>query len=209
VTAAQARGFEQWGERYLLPVDGRPLDLGQHFGGRPVVLEIGFGMGEATAELAAGDPATGVLAVDVHTPGVGNLLAAVGDGGLDQVRVMQGDAVEVVRDMLAPAVLHGVRIFFPDPWPKSRHHKRRLVQGPFVRLLADRLAPSGFVHCATDWPPYAEQMLEVLSAEPLLTNCFEGFAPRPDDRPLTRFERRGLRHGHPVADLVFARRLTP
>lgn len=209
VTPSQARALETQADPFLLPVDGRPLDLGALYRGLPVVLEIGFGMGEATADLATRDASLGVLAVDVHTPGVGQLLGLVGERGLDHVRVMQGDAVEVVRDMLPLGSLAGVRIFFPDPWPKARHHKRRLVQPPFVALLATRLVPGGFVHCATDWPDYGEQMLRVLTAEPLLVNDVDGYAPRPADRPLTRFERRGLARGHPVVDLVFRRRLTP
>jgi len=208
VTPSQSRALEVHGERVLLPVDGRALDLAAAFGaGVPVVLEIGFGMGEATAALAAAQPATGVLAVDVHTPGVGRLVASVAAAGLDHVRVMHGDAVVVVRDMLVPESLAGARIFFPDPWPKSRHRKRRLVQPDFAALLASRLAPGGTLHCATDWLPYAEQMLQVLSAEPLLKNAFDGLAPRPRDRPVTRFERRGLQRGHRVVDLVFRRRL--
>jgi tRNA (guanine-N7-)-methyltransferase len=210
VTSSQSRALTQHGDRLVLPADGGPLHLGDVFGeGRPVVLEIGFGMGEATVAMAAADPETGILAVDVHTPGVGQLLGAVVARGLDNVRVVHGDAVEVVRDRLQPGSLAGVRIFFPDPWPKTRHHKRRLVQQPFVALLASRLAPGGFVHCATDWPDYADQMLAVLAGEPLLDNDFEGFAPRPGDRPLTRFERRGTERGHPVADLVFRRRVAP
>jgi tRNA (guanine-N7-)-methyltransferase len=208
VTVSQSRALEVHGERVLLSVDGRPLDLAGVFGaGVPVVLDIGFGMGEATVAMAAADPVTAVLAVDVHTPGVGRLVAAVAAADLDHVRVMHGDAVVVVRDMLGPGSLAGVRIFFPDPWPKARHHKRRLVQPAFTALVASRLAPGGTVHCATDWLPYAEQMLDVLSQEPLLENVFDGLAPRPGDRPVTRFERRGLQHGHDVVDLVFRRRL--
>ncbi len=208
VTPSQNRALETHGERVLLPVDGRPLNLATVFGADvPVVLEIGFGMGEATAALAVAQPTTGVLAVDVHTPGVGRLVASVAACGLDHVRVMHGDAVVVVRDMLAPASLAGARIFFPDPWPKSRHRKRRLVQPDFAALLASRLAPGGSLHCATDWLPYAEQMLHVLSAEPLLENVFDGPAPRPSERPVTRFERRGLERGHDVVDLVFRRRV--
>jgi tRNA (guanine-N7-)-methyltransferase len=210
VTPSQSRALSTHGPRVLLPVDGRPLDLDAVFGpGVPVVLDIGFGMGEATAALAAAQPGVGVLAVDVHTPGVGRLVASVAALGLDHVRVMHGDAVAVVRDMLVPESLSGARIFFPDPWPKARHHKRRLVQPVFTALLASRLVPGGVVHCATDWQPYADQMLQVLTAEPLLENLFEGRAPRPSDRPVTRFEQRGLQRGHDVVDLVFRRRLRP
>ncbi|MFZ0323254.1 MAG: tRNA (guanosine(46)-N7)-methyltransferase TrmB [Actinomycetes bacterium] len=211
ITPSQARGLRDHAARWLLVPDRRPLDLESEFGpGVPVVLEIGFGMGEATVDLASAEPGRGVLAVDVHTPGVGQLLAGIGSRGLTNVRVMQGDAVEVVQDMIAPASLSGVRIFFPDPWPKSRHHKRRLVQPPFVSLLCSRMAPGAFLHCATDWLPYAEQMVAVLSASPGLTRSSirdDDVLERPLARPLTRFEQRGIARGHRVVDLVFTRTL--
>jgi tRNA (guanine-N7-)-methyltransferase len=141
----------------------------------------------------------------VHTPGVGALLKHIGERGLANLRIVQHDAVEVLQHMIAPDTLAGVHVFFPDPWHKKRHHKRRLIQREFVTLLASRIAPGGRLHCATDWKPYAEQMLEVLSAEPLLANTAEGYAPRPDYRPLTKFENRGLKLGHGVWDLVFRR----
>jgi tRNA (guanine-N7-)-methyltransferase len=172
----------------------------------PVVVEIGFGMGDATARMAAADPSTGILAVDVHTPGQGNLLSLADRAGLTNVRVANGDAIVLLRDMLAPATLDGLRVYFPDPWPKAKHHKRRLIQPDFLALVTPLLRPGALVHCATDWEPYAEQMLEVLSAAPGLTNrCGEGFAPRPDFRPMTKFERQGLAKGHTVRDLLFVR----
>lgn len=193
-----------------IEVDGGPLDLGEAFGdpALPVVLEIGFGMGEATAGMALRDPATGILAVDVHTPGQGNLLHLVETAGLKNVRIANGDAFVLLRDMLPPASLAGLRVFFPDPWPKKRHHKRRLVQPGFVRLAVSRLAPGALVHCATDWEPYAEQMLGALSAEPALVNQASGggYAPRPGFRPMTKFERQGIAKGHVVHDLLFRRR---
>ncbi len=173
----------------------------------PVVLEVGSGMGETTAQMAAADPGTGVVAVEVHTAGVAALLRRVAALGLDNVRVVHGDAVTVLRHMVPPESLAGVRLFFPDPWPKPRHHKRRFVRPDLVGLTADRLQPGGRFHAATDWSEYAHEMLTVLSAEPLLRNDYPGFAPRPDWRPLTRFERRGLRHGHRVQDLIFSRRV--
>ena len=213
VTGAQADAIDRLWPRWGLDIDGRPLDLGDLFGDRglPVVLEIGFGMGEATARMAADDPGTGVLAVDVHTPGQGNLLALAERAGLSNVRVANGDAVILLRDMLPPESLAGLRVFFPDPWPKARHHKRRLIQPEFVRLAVSRLVPGAVVHCATDWEPYAEQMLEVLSAEPRLRNLHDGYAPRPavegpGGRPTTKFERQGLAKGHVVHDLRFVRR---
>lgn len=188
-------------------LDGRPLDLAALFGSPdlPVVLEIGFGMGDATAAMAAADPGTGILAVDVHTPGQGNLLALADRAGLTNVRVANGDAIVLLRDMLPPASLSGLRVYFPDPWPKAKHHKRRLIQPEFLALVLPLLRPGSLVHCATDWEPYAEQMLEVLTATPGLTNAYGGFAPRPDFRPETKFERQGLAKGHVVRDLVFRR----
>jgi tRNA (guanine-N7-)-methyltransferase len=170
------------------------------------VLEIGFGMGAATAEIAAARPDTDFLGVEVHTPGVGALLKRIGEMELTNLRILQHDAVQVVEQMITPASLAGVHVFFPDPWHKKKHHKRRLIQPAFVALLASRLARGGYLHCATDWQPYAEQMLEVLSAEPTLENTAEGYAPRPDYRPLTKFEARGLKLGHGVWDLVFSKR---
>jgi tRNA (guanine-N7-)-methyltransferase len=193
--------------RYAVPEGDGPIDFAALFGRRaPVVLEIGFGMGHTTAEIAAARPDTDFLGIEVYTPGVGSLLRALDARGLANVRVIQRDAVEVLRERIAPGSLAGVHVYFPDPWPKARHHKRRLIQPPFVAELAARLAPGGYLHCATDWAPYAEQMLEVLSAEPRLANTADGFAPRPDWRPLTKFERRGLRLGHGVWDLMFVRR---
>ncbi|MEU7205233.1 tRNA (guanosine(46)-N7)-methyltransferase TrmB [Streptomyces sp. NPDC045470] len=199
---ALRRLWPQWG----LDIDGLSrIDLDQLFEGRPVVLEIGFGMGEATAQMAAADPDTGILACDVHTPGQGNLLGLAERNGLSNIRVANGDAIILLREMLAPASLAGLRVYFPDPWPKKRHHKRRLIQPEFISLVTTRLAPGALVHCATDWEPYAEQMLEVLSAEPTLANEHSGYAPRPAFRPFTKFEGQGLDKGHVVHDLLFRR----
>ncbi|MDI2132661.1 tRNA (guanosine(46)-N7)-methyltransferase TrmB [Yinghuangia seranimata] len=190
-------------------VDGTPLDLAARFGNdNPVVLEIGFGMGEATAAKAAADPGTNNQATDNHTPGLGNLLHHVAREGLTNVRIVEGDAVALLTEMIPADALAGIRVYFPDPWPKSRHHKRRLIRPGFVAMAASRLAPGGTLHCATDWAPYAAWMLEVLEAEPALSNTAGpggGFAPRPEWRPMTRFERQGLAKGHPVADLIFRR----
>ena len=207
VSNAQARHYEN-----LLPVWGivyepHLLDLVAVFGRvAPKILEIGFGMGETTAAIAVAHPGLDILGVEVHTPGVGSLLKEIAERNLGNVRIIQHDAVEVVRDMIAPGTLAGIHIYFPDPWPKKRHHKRRLIQPDFVRLLTGRLAPGGYFHCATDWEEYAQQMVDVLSAEPLLENTAADFAPRPDYRPLTKFEQRGLRLGHGVWDVVFRRR---
>ncbi|MET9107170.1 tRNA (guanosine(46)-N7)-methyltransferase TrmB [Streptomyces zhihengii] len=208
VTTGQEDALQRLWPVWGLDIDGRRvLDLDEMFGGLPVVLEIGFGMGEATARMAADDPGTGILAVDVHTPGQGNLLGLAERGGLENVRVANGDAIILLREMLAPGALHGMRVYFPDPWPKKRHHKRRLIQPEFLTLAAGRLAPGAVLHCATDWEPYAEQMLDVLGAHPDFENTVDGggYAPRPAFRPLTRFEGQGLDKGHTVHDLLFRR----
>lgn len=196
----------------LMPVLGvgyqpQVADLDAVFGrAAPKVVEIGFGMGGATADIAQARPDTDYLGVEVHGPGVGSLLKLVEERQLGNVRVIQHDAVEVFTHMLAPASLDGVHVFFPDPWHKKRHNKRRLIQPPFVALLASRIKPGGYLHLATDWEDYAIQMLEVLSQEATLENTADGYAPRPDYRPLTKFEQRGLRLGHGAWDLVFRKR---
>ena len=203
----QARALADLGPRFVLPYAAAPFDFTSSFGrAAPHVLEIGFGMGDATAAIAQALPGTDFIGVEVHTPGVGALLKRIGELGLTNLRLIQHDAVEVLQHMIAPATLTGVHVYFPDPWHKTRHNKRRLIQPAFVGLLASRLAPGGYLHCATDWQPYAEQMLEVLSAEPALRNTAPGYAPRPEHRPLTKFENRGLKLGHGVWDLVFVRR---
>ncbi|GGR79928.1 tRNA (guanine-N(7)-)-methyltransferase [Streptomyces aureoverticillatus] len=220
VTTAQGDALRRLWPQWGLDIDGKEvLDLAELFrtaepdkAPRPtrIVLEIGFGMGEATAQMAAADPDTGILAVDVHTPGMGNLLGLAERNGLSNIRVANGDAIILLREMLAPESLDGVRVYFPDPWPKARHHKRRLIQPDFLTLLAPCLKPGAVLHCATDWEPYAEHMLEVLNAHPDFENTQEdgGYAPRPDFRPLTRFEGQGLDKGHVVHDLLFRRAAT-
>lgn len=203
----QARALAELGPRFLLPFEAAPADWPRHFGrDAPRILEIGFGMGDATATIAAGQPGTDFIAVEVHTPGVGALLKRIGEAGLTNLRLLQHDAVDVLELMIAPASLAGVHVFFPDPWHKLKHNKRRLIQPEFVRLLTSRLAAGGYLHCATDWEPYAVQMLEVLGAAPALHNTADGYAPKPGYRPLTKFENRGLKLGHGVWDVVFAKR---
>jgi tRNA (guanine-N7-)-methyltransferase len=203
----QMRALETLGPKFVLPYATQPLSPQQVFGrDAPLVLEIGFGMGDATAQIAQALPGTDFLGVEVHTPGVGALLKHIDEKQLANLRIVQHDAVEVLEHMVAPGSLAGVHIFFPDPWHKKKHNKRRLVQAPFIARLVTRIAPGGYLHCATDWQPYAEQMLEVLSAEPALRNTAEGYAPRPDYRPLTKFENRGIKLGHGVWDLVFTKR---
>jgi len=205
---AQKRAFDTLGPQFLVPYTPDALDWPAAFNrpNAPRILEIGFGMGDGTAHIAKVRPDDDFLGVEVHEPGVGALLKLIGTTPLSNVRIIQHDAVEVVENMLPEASLDGVHVFFPDPWHKKRHHKRRLLQPPFVALLASRLKPGGYLHCATDWQEYAEQMLEVLGAEPTLENTAADYAPRPDYRPVTKFENRGLRLGHGVWDLVFKKR---
>lgn len=207
VTTAQQHALDTLWDVYALPGDRGIVDVAAVFGRvAPLVLEIGFGMGETTAALALAQPERDVVAVDVHTPGAGALLAALHAQGSTNVRVVLGDAVELLRDRFAEASLDEVRLFFPDPWPKTRHVKRRMVGPAFAALAASRLRPDGFLHVATDWRPYAEQVLEVVAAEPLLVNDFRDFAPRPPYRPVTRFEAQGLAKGHAVFDVIARRR---
>ena len=204
----QVRALTELAPRFVLPfVATGPVDFAVAFDrAAPLVVEIGFGMGSTTAVMAAAAPERNFLGIEVHPPGVGALLQRIDEAGLANVRIVQHDAVEVLESMIAPGSLAAVHVFFPDPWHKKRHHKRRLIQPEFVRLLASRLAPGATLHCATDWEPYAAQMLEVLTAAPSLVNAIgSGFAPRPASRPLTKFEQRGLDRGHGVWDLLFTK----
>ncbi len=207
LSTAQARALEDLGPQFCIPYSKTALDFEQAFGrSAPTILEIGFGMGDTSAEIAAGMADKNFIGVEVHTPGVGSLLKLIGEQRLANLRLIQHDAVEVLTHMIAPGALAGVHVFFPDPWHKARHNKRRLIQPPLAALLASRIAAGGYLHCATDWEEYAQQMLAVLEAEPALQNSAAGFAPRPDYRPVTKFEKRGLRLGHGVWDLVFVKR---
>ena len=206
----QMRAFELYGPKFLIPYQAERLNTQAAFGrAAPLILEIGFGMGDATAKIAHVRPDDNFLCCEVHEPGVGALLKRCGEETIGNIRIVQHDAVEVMDHMLGGNSLDGVHIFFPDPWHKSRHHKRRLIQGPFVQRLAKHIKPGGYLHLATDWQPYAEQMLDVLAKEPLLANTAGpeqgGYATKPDYRPLTKFENRGLKLGHGVWDLVFKR----
>ena len=203
---AQQRAHAELMPRFGIAYAAAPLDFAATFGREaPVVAEVGFGMGETTARIAAENPGTDFLGIEVHAPGVGSLLKQVGEAGLGNVRVVQHDAVEVMREMVPPASLAAIHVFFPDPWPKKRHHKRRLLQPAFVELAASRLARGGIFHVATGWEEYAHEVLAVLQATPGLENTAQGFAPRPATRPQTKFERRGLKLGHGVWDIVFRR----
>ena len=204
VSPAQQRAVETGLPRFGIPYAAQPLDLTQAFGRiSPKILEIGFGMGDSTATIALAHPENDYLCLEVHTPGVGNLLKLIAAQAITNIRIIQHDAVEVLRDMLGDGSLDGVHIFFPDPWHKARHNKRRLIQAPFIAALAQKITPGGYLHAATDWQDYAEQALRVLGAEPLLQNTASGYATRPAYRPLTKFEKRGIKLGHGVWDLVF------
>ncbi|HTJ99561.1 MAG TPA: tRNA (guanosine(46)-N7)-methyltransferase TrmB [Bordetella sp.] len=206
ITQGQRDALERLLEQWSIPYSPRTLNPATVFARQaPTILEIGFGMGETTERIALDRPGDNFLGVEVFNAGVGSLLKRIEASSLQNIRIIQHDAVEVLRDMIAPNSLDGVHIYFPDPWPKKRHHKRRLIQPPFVALLASRVKPGAYVHCATDWEHYAQQMLEVLSAEPQLSNTADGYAPRPEFRPQTKFETRGLRLGHGVWDLMFKR----
>ncbi|MEU0877534.1 tRNA (guanosine(46)-N7)-methyltransferase TrmB [Lentzea sp. NPDC005914] len=210
MTVGQERAWDMYWEKMgndVKSLPEGPLDFDTWFGrSAPVLLEIGSGMGETTSQLVAAAPELNYVAVEVYKPGLAQLLLR-GEhlGGLDNLRVLRGDAVDLLTSHIAPASLHGVRIFFPDPWPKKKHHKRRLVQPEFVALLASRLEPGGVLHLATDWEHYAEQMLEVCSGERLLTNMYDGWAPRPDWRPVTKFEQRAVNEDRVSHDLMFKR----
>jgi len=214
LTPGQAKAIETLGPQFLLPYTAQPIDWTKSFNqaaptARPQILEIGFGMGETTAKIAAARPDDDFLAIEVHEPGVGALLKLMGEQGQTNLRLMRHDAVEVVENMIPEGFLDGVHVYFPDPWHKKRHNKRRLIQPKFVQLLSSRIKPGGYWHLATDWQEYAEQMMEVLSAEPMLENTGTlpgGYAERPSYRPVTKFENRGLRLGHGVWDLVFRKK---
>jgi tRNA (guanine-N7-)-methyltransferase len=208
LTPAQRRALDALWPRFGVAPGPNPIDFATLFGRKaPVVVEIGFGNGEALAKSAAADPQSDFIGIEVHQPGVGHLLRLLDAGGIENVRVVCTDAVEWLRDRVPEGSLATVRIWFPDPWPKKRHHKRRIIQPEFVRLLAGKLAPGGLLHLATDWVPYAEHMLEVLSKEPDYRNRSPSgdYCERPSWRPLTRFEQRGQKLGHETRDLLFER----
>ena len=207
LTPAQQRAIDDAMPIYGVTYASKRLDLDKLFGrsDSAKIVEIGFGMGETTAKIAHSQPERDFLGLEVHTPGVGSLLKQVQALQLGNVRVIQHDAVEVLNHMIEDASLDGVHIFFPDPWHKKRHHKRRLIQAGFVALLCRKLKPGAYLHVATDWQEYAKWVLEVLNAETALANTAQDYAPKPDYRPLTKFEQRGLKLGHGVWDLVFIR----
>jgi tRNA (guanine-N7-)-methyltransferase len=209
LTTGQQHALDTLWPKYGIDMSDTALDLGSIFGNeQPVILEIGFGNGDSLAQMAKGNPGLNYLGIEVHRPGVGHLLYLIEEQGIENLRIMSEDAVEIIRNQIPEQALTGVQLFFPDPWPKKKHHKRRIVQPEFVKLLASRLKPGGFFHMATDWENYAEHMLEVMSAaEDFENSTKEGdFIPRPDSRPLTKFEQRGQRLGHGVWDLLYNRK---
>lgn len=207
VSNAQQRAWDTLFPKFGIPFSETPIDARAVFGRvAPLILEIGSGMGETSVAIAKAQPANDYIAVEVHLPGVGSLLKSIDEENLANLRVIRHDAVDVLEKMIPDRSLSGLHIFFPDPWPKKRHNKRRLVQQPLVALAARKLTPGGYIHLATDWAPYAEHMLAVLGAEPLLENSSADYAPRPAWRPQTKFETRGLKLGHGVRDLVFRRK---
>ncbi|OAM51743.1 tRNA (guanosine(46)-N7)-methyltransferase TrmB [Methylovorus sp. MM2] len=207
LTVAQQRAIDEVMPIFGVPYAPAPIDLNVVFGraDSPKILEIGFGMGESTAYIANLQPERDFLGVEVHTPGVGSLLKQIDELKLKNLRIIQHDAVEVLKHMVPDASLDGAHIFFPDPWHKKRHHKRRLIQAEFVKLLCSKLKVGAYLHVATDWQEYAEWVLDVLKQEPLLENTAQDYAPKPDYRPLTKFENRGIKLGHGVWDIVFKR----
>lgn len=207
LTVAQERALETGLPQFGLTYTPELQNLEAVFGRKESkkILEIGFGMGESTAKIAQTLPECDFLAVEVHTPGVGSLLKLIQEQALTNIRIVQHDAVEVLQNMLADASLDGVHIFFPDPWHKKRHHKRRLIQAEFIKLLCSKLKVGAYIHVATDWQEYAEWVLEVLIAEPMLENTAQNYAEKPSYRPLTKFENRGIKLGHGVWDMVFKR----
>ncbi len=212
--SGQARALATLGPKFMVPFQkslnpgmGSPADTSHWFGrAAPLIIEIGFGMGQATANFAQTNPTLNVLGIEVHPPGVGALLQLLEQQAIPNVRIIQHDAVEVLQESVAPDSVAGIHCFFPDPWHKKRHHKRRLIQPAWVALLASRLKPGGYIHLATDWKPYAQQMLQVLNDQPLLISQSPGgYVARPASRPITKFEQRGLNLGHGVWDLLYVK----
>ncbi|HEY8118369.1 MAG TPA: tRNA (guanosine(46)-N7)-methyltransferase TrmB [Methylophilaceae bacterium] len=208
LTDAQQRAIDSGMPKYGVAYEPQSLDLDKLFGREdsPKILEIGFGMGETTARIAQSLPEMDFLGIEVHTPGVGSLLKQIDELQINNLRLIQHDAVEVLNHMLQDQSLDGVHIFFPDPWPKKRHHKRRLIQAGFLKLVCKKLKSGAYIHVATDWQEYAEWVLELLNAEPMLENTVKNYAPKPAYRPLTKFENRGIKLGHGVWDMIFRRK---
>jgi tRNA (guanine-N7-)-methyltransferase len=206
MSGAQRRAYDTLFPRYGLSFDGNYLDLPQIFGNdHPLIVEIGFGMGAATAAIAEENPAKNYLGIEVHRPGVGRLLWEIDRRGLSNIRIIEHDAVEVLERMIPPGRIAAFHIFFPDPWPKKRHHKRRLIRRPFTELLAEKLGPGGYIYMVTDWAEYGTWAMEEFSSVRGLVNPHGGFAPPRTWRPTTKFERKGLDKNHQVWELYFCK----
>lgn len=207
MTEGQRAAFTDWWPQYGLSLVDGPLQTGEVFGNEnPLVVEVGFGMGDSLLAMAEAEPDTNFVGIEVHPPGVGRLISNAGRLGLTNLRVYMADATDVLRDCVADQSLSRFQLYFPDPWHKTKHHKRRIVQPTFIDLIVSKLAPGGLVHMATDWENYAQHMLAVLQATEALQNTAATFAERPDYRPKTKFEARGERLGHGVWDLIFSKR---
>lgn len=206
MTDGQRAAFNQWWPQFGLRMENGVFDAEQTFNNQnPTVVEVGFGMGDSLIEMARAETDKNFVGIEVHPPGVGRIISQAGENELRNLKVFMADATDVLSDCFSDGSLHRFQLYFPDPWHKKKHHKRRIVQTEFVRLITQKLAPGGVLHMATDWQPYAEHMLAVLSAEPQLINTVEDFSPRPSFRPLTKFEKRGERLGHGVWDLLFTK----
>lgn len=207
MSPAQRRNYDELRHTYCVPYSDTQEDPRGYFPdpGNRLLVDIGFGMGDATAEMAASMPDTRFLGIEVHKPGVGKLLGAIRRRGLENIRIVQEDAVFVVENMIPPGLVDGFLLFFPDPWPKKRHHKRRIVRRSFVSTLAERLVPGGFIYSVTDWAEYADEMLKVYGNVETLKNAYDGFAPRLPWRPVTSFEKKGVRAGREIRELYFVR----
>ncbi|OHD76258.1 MAG: tRNA (guanosine(46)-N7)-methyltransferase TrmB [Spirochaetes bacterium RIFOXYC1_FULL_54_7] len=209
MTDKQKDALQRFYEKYGIPWEpGRIVNALSLFGPRMIgsfIVEIGFGMGDATANIAEALPATGFFGIEVHAPGVGQMLLEIERRGLKNLKICRHDAMEVVESMLAPDSVDGFHVFFPDPWPKKKHHKRRIMRQDFVRFMARRLKPSGYLYFVTDWEEYAEATLEVLRSETLLVNTYEVWADRESWRPITKFEKRAADEGRTVRELIFRR----
>jgi tRNA (guanine-N7-)-methyltransferase len=206
MTDGQRLAFDEFWPKYGLSLFAGPLNAAAVFGNHnPLVVEVGFGMGDSLVAMAQAEPEVNFVGIEVHSPGVGRLIASAGQLGLDNLRVYMADAKDVLRDCIVDGSLHRFQLYFPDPWHKTKHHKRRIVEPEFVALVARKLASDGLIHMATDWESYARQMLRVLQANEQLTNRADGYAERPEFRPKTKFEARGVRLGHGVWDLLFGK----
>jgi len=207
ITTAQTKAIQENLKKHAIVFENQPINFNDVFqnGSGELVLEIGFGMGTSTAEIAKANPKKNYIAIEVHSPGVGNLLKLIQENDISNLKIIQHDAVEVLNTMIKNDSLDGIHIFFPDPWPKKRHHKRRLIQDSFLKLMAQKVKQSGYLHIATDWEDYALWIIDLLDKETLLQKTSEDFFRKPDYRPLTKYENRGIKLGYKVWDMIYRR----